>query len=101
MLKLISILICNEQFHMTNIFCLKHVETICKVLVLVLDSESSLQILGPGFWDPGPKSWVLVYSLVITTCDEKLLQSMTRITRVVVIAKCDRKSLQCDGYYQV
>ena len=57
----------------------------------VLDSEFSLQILGPGFWDPGPKSWVLVNSLVITTCDEKLLQSMTRITRVAVtITKYER-----------
>ena len=43
MLTLISILICNEHFHMTNIVRVKHVKTIYN-----MKSKPLSQTLGPG-----------------------------------------------------
>ena len=58
MLTLISILICNEHFHMTNIVRVKHVKTIYN-----MKSKPLSQTLGPGsvflILSLQSKSWVL------------------------------------------
>ena len=107
MLILISILICNEYFHMTRIIHVRIVQTVCNIKLKpwscisgpgfwVLDC--GFQILGLGslipwfldlrFWVQGVRSRVLglgpfsnyykVWQKALTKCDKKLLQSVTR-----------------------
>ena len=64
--------------------------------------DSGIWVSGPGSPVLGPESWVPIYSIVITECDKKLLQSVTSIAQcemkllqmVTGITKCDKKLWQ-------
>ena len=59
MLKIISILISNEYFHMTKCICARPVQTVCNIT-----PKTWSQILGPGsgflFLSLRFRSWILV-----------------------------------------